>query len=64
MDRLLLQTHLEEALLEMLRLCAKQLLLAYDEIQHDDLWIAFEKTAEACEVLTFGSGSQKTLTIH
>ncbi len=58
------QAHEVKQLLEMLRLCAKQLLLAYDESLQTDLWVAFEKTAEACEILTFGSSSQRPLTLH
>lgn len=64
MNTLSNQTQNIESLLEMLRLCAKQLLLAYDESLHSDLWVAFERTAEACEVLTFGAQSHKTITIH
>ena len=40
-----------EELLEMLRICAHNLLLAYDETLQSELWIASEKTVEACASL-------------
>ncbi len=40
-----------EDLLEMLRFCAHKLLLAYDENLQDELWVASEKAAEACQSL-------------
>ena len=40
-----------EELLEMLRFCAHNLLLAYDETLQDELWIASAKAAEACASL-------------
>lgn len=40
-----------EELLEMLRICAHNLLLAYDETLQTELWIASEKAAEACASL-------------
>lgn len=35
----------------MLRICAHNLLLAYDETLQTELWIASEKAAEACASL-------------
>lgn len=40
-----------EELLEMLRHCAHRLLLAYDETMQNELWVASEKAAEACQSL-------------
>lgn len=40
-----------EELLEMLRFCAHQLLLAYDATLQSELWEASEKTTEACQSL-------------
>jgi hypothetical protein len=40
-----------EELLDMLRFCAHRLLLAYDQTLKQELWIASEKAAEACESL-------------
>ena len=40
-----------EELLALLRFCAHKLLLAYDETMQDELWMASEKTAEACASL-------------
>ena len=42
-----------EDLLEMLRCCAHNLLLAYDQTLSTELWTAFEITAEVCESLTY-----------
>lgn len=52
-----------EDLLTMLQQCANKLLLAYDKTQRADVWNAFEKTADACEMLALQNTHQKT-TVH
>lgn len=49
-------------LLVMLQQCANQLLLAYDETLRPDVWEAFEKTADACEMLA--SQQKQQITVH
>jgi len=51
-------------LLEMLRLCAHRLLLAYDETLLNDLWIAFEKTIDAFQLLTYKQNHYLSTTKH
>jgi hypothetical protein len=40
-----------QMVLDVLRLCARQLLVAYDETLQGELYVAFERAAEACECL-------------
>ena len=40
-----------QMVLDVLRLCARQLLVAYDKTLQGDLYVAFERAAEACECL-------------
>ena len=54
---------LTDDLLTMLQHCANKLLLAYDETRRHDVWEAFEKTADACEMLALKNSHNKT-TIH
>ena len=54
---------LTDDLLTMLQQCANKLLLAYDETQRVDVWKAFEKTADACEMLA-QQNVQNKITIH
>jgi hypothetical protein len=48
------QLEWDQIILEMLRACAHQLLLAQDETGRMDLALAFEHTIQACQVLAFG----------
>ena len=51
-------------LLEKLRECAHQLLLAYDDTGRVDIEMAFEKTAEACQILYLNQEAQQNMTMH
>ncbi len=54
-----------EELLELLRLCGHRLLLAYGETMQNELWVASEKTAEACQsLLPLIHSGQMNPTIH
>lgn len=54
-----------EELLELLRLCGHRLLLAYGETMQNELWLASEKTAEACQsLLPLIHSGQLIPTIH
>lgn len=51
-------------LLRQLRICAHNLLIAYDATLNNDLWIAFEKAIGVCETLMLQSQISSTKTIH
>lgn len=46
-------THQHQMLLEVLRVCARELLIEFDRTQQSELYTAFERAAEACECLYF-----------
>ncbi|HHS8316173.1 TPA: hypothetical protein ACTUNV_002626 [Legionella pneumophila] len=50
-----------DELLNALRLCAKELLLAFDETAVPEFLEAFERTAQACEVLYFSNQNFETI---
>lgn len=51
-------------LLRQLRICAHNLLIAYDATLNNDLWIAFEKAIGVCETLMLQSQMSPSKTIH
>ncbi|MFJ1269983.1 hypothetical protein ACD661_15600 [Legionella lytica] len=51
-------------LLRQLRICAHNLLIAYDVTLNNDLWIAFEKAIGVCEALMIQSQMSPPKTIH
>lgn len=51
-------------LLTQLRVCAHNLLLAYDATLINDLWIAFEKAVGVCEKLTHQLYPNVSMTVH
>ncbi|MFJ1270100.1 hypothetical protein ACD661_16195 [Legionella lytica] len=51
-------------LLRQLRICAHNLLIAYDATLNNDLWIAFEKAVGVCEALMNQSQLKVSTTIH
>lgn len=53
-------------LLDLLQFCAHKLLLAYDENLQNELWVASEKAAEACQSLMplIHGKQQPTTTFH
>lgn len=53
-------------LLDLLQFCAHKLLLAYDENLQNELWVASEKAAEACQslLLLIHEKQRQTTTFH
>lgn len=51
-------------LLRQLRICAHNLLIAYDATLNNDLWIAFENAIGVCEALMIQSQMSPPKTIH
>ena len=56
--------NMELELLVMLRQCAHELLLAYDDTLSPVFMEAFEKTADACEVLYLRHNAYPSMTRH
>lgn len=52
-----------QMVLDVLRLCARQLLVAYDETLQGELYVAFERAAEACECL-YAMSAQPELQLY
>ena len=66
MNPIRLLSHFESKdLLDVLRLCAHRLLIAYDETRQPELWHASEQAARACEYLCLEIALQnKSSRIH